>query len=744
LESITVKQGTKLLCKGTDVLRVLYLQSGTVSASRKSVSFDIDKGNFVGVIEMAKNQYAFDYVAKTDCTYLEYDISITKNDQLLESRKDISILLFRSIVKQLELIMSSLSRRESLIENISTVMQGLEFTVDQVKQKYSLDMAIGNPEVPVYDGVEGDSWLLALYRGLLEEFSKKNFLLVLRDSSGIVSGFIRKAELDAKKSLEVIESQEKFFADFEMSIASPANYNFFEVCNAIVMNIGIESALGLELYDRIISFSHFLSEAGINYGFAERLEQKLKKSQGDREAAADISVLGNSLEVILGFSGIEADTAAEIRDRIHRLRRVKDKNSSAEDIVRLRKQCAEDFNALYEAVFFATVENENDIPLPVTMFLNFGYVDEILAGERCRDLLSIVKNLDRFGQNGVYTFYEWLKAVYSGKKIPSKNEFDEEYIDSVRKLNGSGPLPKDKEAEAMRDGRAMAQWEIANLFKSATKMTFGRITTYLPYFCEENADSNLIGRFMSYEKILEILANLRTLDYTVFFRETTDIENASILGNERVHIEVMPDIILTPIFGTRGAMWQEIEGKDRRTPARFVIPIMLEGAPDILFVKLAGEFRWEMCKRMQGAYWNDAAEHSLTSDYFQYAQFYRQNRELSTEAKEKIKLELQRSKNSFKEMFSRDYIQWIAYEIKGASRLNKETRRIFFTYCPMTRTMEAKLESNPQFMTLIEKKKIKLASQIHRLDIIEAKLEKEGHEIPASLVQERMYLTGKK
>jgi len=744
LESITAKKGTIILKKDTDALKVLYLQSGVVTATRKSVSFDIDKGNFVGVVELAKNQYSFDYVAKTDCTFLEYDIAITKNDQLLESRKDISILLFRSIVKQLEIVMSFSARKESLIENIATTMQGLDFTVDQIKQKYNLNMNIGNPEVPLYDGVEGDSWLMTFYKGLLEEFSKKNFLLVLRDSSGIISGLTRKAELDAKRSLEVIESQEKFFADFETALGVPANYNYFEVCNAIVANIGIESTLGMELYDRIISFSEFLSEAGINYGFADRLNQMLKKKGNDSENELDVSILGNSLEVILGFSGLESETVSAIRDRVHKLRKVKDKNSSAEEIVRLRKQCAEDFNILFEAVFFATVKSENEIPLPIKLFMNFGYVDEVLAGERCKALLSIAKNLDKFGKNGIYTFYEWLLAIYNGKKAPSKNEFEEEYIDSIRKASGTGILPKDKELEAMNDGEAKVKWELANLFKAATKMTFGRITTFLPYFCEDNSDANLTGRFMSYEKILEILANLRTLDYTVFFRETTDVENAAILGNERVHVEIMPDIILTPVFGTRGAMWQEIEGKDRRSPARFVIPVMYEGAPDLLFVKLAGEFRWEMCKRMQGAYWNDASEHSLTSDYFQYAQFYRQNRELTTEAKEKIKIELQRSKNSFKEMFSRDYIHWIAYEIKGSSRLNKETRRIFFTYCPMTRVMESKLENNPQFTSLIEKKKIKLASQIHRLDNLEARIEKDGYDIPASLVQERLYLTGNK
>ena len=54
-------------------------------------------------------------------------------------------------------------------------------------------------------------------------------------------------------------------------------------------------------------------------------------------------------------------------------------------------------------------------------------------------------------------------------------------------------------------------------------------------------------------------------------------------------------------------------------------------------IKLCGEFRWELCKRIQGARWNDISEHSLTSEYFDYVQYYRKNNELSPEAKEKIK-----------------------------------------------------------------------------------------------------------
>ena len=49
-------------------------------------------------------------------------------------------------------------------------------------------------------------------------------------------------------------------------------------------------------------------------------------------------------------------------------------------------------------------------------------------------------------------------------------------------------------------------------------------------------------------------------------------------------------------------------------------------------------------------------EPSLTSEYFDYMQFYKKNTELSKDAKEKLQNSLVRAKNSFREMFVRDYI----------------------------------------------------------------------------------------
>ena len=129
-----------------------------------------------------------------------------------------------------------------------------------------------------------------------------------------------------------------------------------------------------------------------------------------------------------------------------------------------------------------------------------------------------------------------------------------------------------------------------------------------------------------------------------------------------------------------------------------------------------------MCKRIQSGRWNDVSEPSLTSEYFDYMQFYKKNTELSKDTKEKLQNSLIRAKNSFREMFVRDYITWIFYESNGSARLNKVARRILFLYCPFPASSDETLEQNPMYSELLNRQKILSGQRLHKLGILKQKL----------------------
>ena len=97
---------------------------------------------------------------------------------------------------------------------------------------------------------------------------------------------------------------------------------------------------------------------------------------------------------------------------------------------------------------------------------------------------------------------------------------------------------------------------------------------------------------------------------------------------------------------------------------------------DELMVKMFGRFRWELCRCIQGMAWNDVKVKSLTLRiYMDYIQFYRKNRDLSDDARDKVKLQIQKARNNSRETFLQDYEAWIKNEANGSMKMNKVARK---------------------------------------------------------------------
>ena len=292
----------------------------------------------------------------------------------------------------------------------------------------------------------------------------------------------------------------------------------------------------------------------------------------------------------------------------------------------------------------------------------------------------------------------------------------------------------------MTDRVAKVRFELENMFPVVNKVTFGRLSTFCPVFSEHNIMKPMDSMLVSTEKIMEIINGIRGKDYGAYYRETMYTNPQQGIPKEVIHVEILPDFILMPNAGVRGVMWQEIEGKKRTTPARMMVSIFQMEDLESILIRLTGEFRWEMCKRVQGARWNDLSEKSLTSEYFDYIQFYRKNSDLSTETKEKIKTDLGRTKNSFKEMFLRDYSLWVMFESNSSPRLNKVARTIFFNYCTFRAPVRQKLRANPLYQELADRCEIKMKQKRHKIENICQKLRSQGKEIPEEIQKEMEYM----
>lgn len=79
-----------------------------------------------------------------------------------------------------------------------------------------------------------------------------------------------------------------------------------------------------------------------------------------------------------------------------------------------------------------------------------------------------------------------------------------------------------------------------------------------------------------------------------------------------------------------------------------------------------------------------------------YVQFYKKNKDLSIEIKEKLAAEFKRFRNE-RDIFANDYQLWIKYEAEGVQRLNRVVRGIFYRHIPFARTIREKVAKMPAF-----------------------------------------------
>lgn len=451
-----------------------------------------------------------------------------------------------------------------------------------------------------------------------------------------------------------------------------------------------------------------------------------------------ITELGESYNQILNYSGMDASISKKMQNTMLDFVNLKDRLSMEESSRKIRKQLTEEYYELYKHVFLKAYKDKN-VPRIVDMFLKYGYADErLLTNEQ---LLSIyfLEEEETSDNIRVYSIKEWLKLIYEGKREPSKNEFDLEYNEMITSLKSKGKLTDKQAKEYLVDMERKLEYEIQNMFRYNNRTTNGQITTFTPVLHKDMLYNQPDKSFIKPSIIIDAFNQLLEIDYSAFDRETLYVNKSKKIEKEYIVERVFPDIILMPTTGINGVMWQEISGKKRNSPGRFLFPIFCEADLFNNIVKVCGRFRWEMCRTVEGTAWNDIKVKSLTSEYSDYLQFYRKNRELSEEKREKIKLQIQKGRNNSREIFVIDYEAWINYESRGAIKLNKPVREIMATYCPFSKKLRDQINIQPIFEEAYARyyrnrlKKIRETEGRHRL------LQKDNIEITKELADTLKY-----
>lgn len=742
--------GTRLIQSEQNLTALHVIAKGSVCASYPGGTFYLKKGDVIGVCEIFFGSHFITYETEETTGIASYPCTSAQLSLLMSRSVDLANMIVSSLFRQFREIYDQYELMRFDCDNI------YHFLMDHYEEYKSFCVKHGItpralPDMedlaPLTLEEDLDSWLDVYYEQLTTMVTEKSSKFHKPD---FLAGVVLKADQDIHRIISICRVFYDYKADIASLLMNENRLDFFDLYASLLYKIGSNdpdstkvsaaiSTIMIQLEDLPSIDREMYQQRAAEY--RTKLENLGEAVERETTTVDDVPDVENSMNTILTYAEVSGETATAFREAVQKFARMTDKNASDDAARKLRLSITKLFYQIYEKAFLKSVKDPSSVPKVVKMFFNFGYMDEHLAGlDNAAYLYKIVDRLPTDPKRKVYTAYEWFTAIYKGAKEPSRNEFDSDFPTYLREQKMSGNITAADEARMQNDPTEKVLFEIRNMFPSVNKITFGRVLSFCPVFSEHNVLKDLDGTLVSADKVEESFQKIRDIDFSAYYRDVIYTNPDIGIGKESVGVEVLPDIILMPNVGARGIAWQEIEGRKRTTPARMMVSIFqMEDLTNIL-VRLTGDFRWEMCKRIQGARWNDISEASLTSEYFDYIQFYRKNHDLSADAKDKIKLSMKKAKNSYKEMFIMDYEAWILYEGSGSPRLNKVSRNIIFTYCPFSKEIRTKLMANPLYKDTMTRYDIKLAQKIHHYDNVFQKLKNTGTPIPPELQRQREYL----
>lgn len=729
LETKKYEKGEMILQKGTPITQAAVVMSGVVSAKYGNLVLDFQPGSVLGLFGVQIGTFCMDYKALEEVTVCLFDFNKVQDiKQVFRQGKNYKQIIMSDTVKEIDKLIHTFNMEQVLID------QSCKYIKKQYANYQELCSRIGCvPKVNnKIDRIEAFLWELGENEELVKYFSdfarlpkevQQDYfaggdmlaIRYLQDVARVAKPLMQGCELQLTSLLEALvllcgDDDVNIFALYSALLKEPKTPKKFipEILEALKKIVDLHEKIQMtithKLYLQIEQTNkrYRMLYDSIMLSYQNLHEDENGKSGEVREAIDVLDITTNVLEKILDYSGLDREFRLDFKEFLEKYRNMRDRTSMEKEDRAVRKKLTEMFYDLYTAVFFRAEKEKNNSRC-LRLFLEYGIVDETLFKQETIDTLAFhsihsAKELPIH----VYTMRQWLHEIYIGNKEPSKNEFDQGFDEYLREKN-KGKMISDVEKAKENAPESKVMFEIKNFFQMNNRLISGRLLSFCPVLTEEDLNENLTSQLLTAQSINQAFRNVLDIDFSVFYRDVMYDDRKNGITNLIIHKEVLPDVICLPNAGTLGRMWQEISGKKRATPGRFTLPILMKESLNKNVVRMIGSFRWEICKRVQGNYWNDVSEPSLTSEFCDYLQFYKRNRDLSEKGKERLAQLLVKCRSNYGEVFATDYVMWILSESGGNVRLDKVARNILGRYCPFVKDIRKKLLEQPIFTDAVNR-----------------------------------------
>ncbi|SFQ35653.1 Cyclic nucleotide-binding domain-containing protein [Lachnospiraceae bacterium XBB1006] len=747
MANVTYKKGSVIYKAGERMKEVGLVVSGSVYQKSQYMQGVLEAGHLLGLAGCSQSAYACDYIAREDTVICSFPYKTPMDFMDIFQKSEYGSVFILAALKQADVLLTDYKRiRDITKEFYKTTVTAYrdykylcsKYSVAEVEmQRMEHFSAIDTKNaIPEWQELYYEKFVKFGLNDLKELFTCNELCLGTIEMTGVfMNSLIRRMDellnyLEKSKSMLLSEKKNDLFQLFfdlenRVSFVSEDKSDVKEWMEKLIAIVGQSGMFPKELAEsRVAEYRNFV--------FAEYSEEGAKQAEAQWNEEEESEQL-TCFEQILNFAGYSEEDKAEFDAKLKQFSELSDRNATDGDARSLRKWLTNAFYTCYKACAKNALEQgiPNDI---ISMYLHFGFMDVGFAGEENAEaLLDLVDDLEACRSAEVFTFFDWIRSIYMGENEPSINELDMDYRKFVKEGVRMGDIPADQEKVYLEDTWKKTEYELDNLFHSGGKLTCGHITTFCPILSEEDIIGTPEAMVVTAAKVREAIDSVRSVDFSLFYRELMFSDKDKGINSEYLNKEILPQIILMPNAGNLGMMWQVTAGTRNNTAARFMLPILCSGDLQEIMITNCGRYRWEMCRKIQGARWNDITTPSLTSEYSDYLQYYRKNFELSPEAKEKVHNAIKRSRNSFREVFVKDYENWIKFEAKGSFRLNKVARNIIFTYCPFSAEIRGELRDNPMFQEKFQRYDIQIAKKVKKLNTLYSRYQEKGGEITPDL-----------
>ena len=752
--------------QGDEISSVSLVVKGRIRMSAEGTNIVVGSGNFLGLCDLVGDKYGITYTAETNAVIYAFPkMRLSKAVRsLVKANKDYAGLMvasFSRIIRELSITYEKITAMADKLYEF--LLSGRTRYTEIAKEAgIKADNIRSIDDIEEYEQGDVDIDKIMYYRACCEiapDIQKAYFgassaisVYHVLEQVKLVNAIIA----ECGRGTEYLKLLSKPLVKEERSLYMQV----FQLANT-VQHIGGESGNVMSLFDDIIDYINtlenlMLDKAGvdleIDHEFMEEtyfslLNSDVKNDDGNDADIAltemeyqDISQLNNSLSFILDYSEIEREEALDFEQYITDFDKLRDKFLTDDDTRTLRRNITKMYYKIYKKVFLKDYKSSESTPVIIDLFLRYGFISEkLLSEELLEQLLSIDRHDVGNASCMVYDMKQWLTEIIEGRKEPSKSEFDLDYAESLRDRKRTGALTE-QQVNAMADDRnAKFEFEVDNMFKANHRILYGQVSAFVPFLFTDGCASSLLKTFMSGDRINAAVHRLLQIDYSAFYREGLYKGEAEGIKKEYIVEEVFPDFILFPIAGSNPIMWQEISGRRRNSKGRFLLPAFLDTDIDAAMVKLFGRFRWELCRTIQGTAWNNIQVKSLTSEYSDFIQFYKKNRELSEDKKDKLKMQIQKCRNNTREVFVVDYENWIKHEAHGGIVLSKPVREIMATYCPFAKDLRDSVEEQPLFRDAMARYNREKGKKTKEYDLKFRVWDKDKVDVPKEIVKTRDY-----